>query len=142
MSEHEQEDHSGPAPQQGPAAEAHWASAAGTAEGAAAPETKDCVFWMRGECLKGDACPFRHDPAKLGTAPQQHGHGSAAAGTGTALPPCKYFLAGYCDKGDACPFPHIVCLLFLFFPLFFMCAWFHTSCDQTHTHRWGAHRCG
>ena len=88
-------------------------------EGAGA-ETKDCVFWMRGECLKGDACPFRHDPAKHGTAPA-HGHHSTPS-AGTHAPPCKYFLAGHCDKGDACPFSHYVCSA-LFLSLFFL----HTS---------------
>ena len=96
---------------------------AGTAPagaGGEGKEAKDCIFWLRGECARGDACPFKHDPSKFATAspaaaPPAHAHGHPHAHglltpqRTSQLPPCKYYLAGYCDKGSACPFPHIVC---------------------------------
>ena len=27
----------------------------------------DCIFYLRGLCFKGDACPFKHDPYRLAT---------------------------------------------------------------------------
>ena len=59
-------------------------------------KVKDCVFWERGSCDKGDECPFRHDPAKFGTVTKDKII-------------CKYFLVGHCTKGKDCPFSHQVC---------------------------------
>ena len=27
----------------------------------------DCDFYLAGSCLKGNACPFKHDPVRLAT---------------------------------------------------------------------------
>jgi len=74
----------------------------GDGEGHAAPaggetdtKEKDCFFWMNGDCAKGDACPYKHDPAK---------HNCMAS-----RPICKFFQKGKCDKGKDCPYRHVVC---------------------------------
>jgi hypothetical protein len=45
-----------------------------------------CSFFLRGQCKKGDDCPFRHEKR--------------------TKEPCKFFIAGTCRNGDACPFSH------------------------------------
>eukprot|EP01028_Stygiella_incarcerata_P010159 TRINITY_DN512_c0_g1_i7.p1 TRINITY_DN512_c0_g1~~TRINITY_DN512_c0_g1_i7.p1 ORF type:complete len:342 (-),score=88.14 TRINITY_DN512_c0_g1_i7:77-1102(-) len=45
-----------------------------------------CSFFLRGQCKKGDDCPFRHEKR--------------------TKEPCKFFIAGTCRNGDDCPFSH------------------------------------
>ena len=51
-----------------------------------------CYAFQKGECTRGDACRFSHDPNA--EAPQR----SSA--------PCYAFQRGECDRGDACRFSH------------------------------------
>ena len=70
-------------------------------EGGANPKETDCIFWQRGECTKGNECPFKHDPAKKNIAANR--------------PICKYYAQGYCEKGKQCPFRHVVCHSYICF---------------------------
>ncbi|XP_072882661.1 cleavage and polyadenylation specificity factor subunit 4-like [Hemitrygon akajei] len=46
-----------------------------------------CEFFIKGECLKENLCPFRHS----------HGEKSVV---------CKHWLRGLCKRGDQCEFLH------------------------------------
>lgn len=73
-------------------------------------KTVDCVYFLKGQCRNGAACPFKHDSAKNPSGP-------------TALPiaapakqseDCYYFLHGRCAKGNQCLFLHDqVCYVFV-----------------------------
>ena len=52
-----------------------------------------CYAFQRGECTRGDACRFSHDP-NAGAAPQR------------STAPCYAFQRGECTRGDACRFSH------------------------------------
>jgi ankyrin repeat protein len=58
------------------------ASAASTWSAASSgPFVKDCIFWLNGNCLKGQDCNFKHDPQKKGTGlgrKQGDGQGTGA----------------------------------------------------------------
>ncbi|THU99105.1 hypothetical protein K435DRAFT_508318 [Dendrothele bispora CBS 962.96] len=89
-----------------------------------------CIFFVKGECNKGDLCPFDHGDS---SAPQKclfYGNGKCR--NGKACPylhedgeekrswresvsapqaarktfPCKYFAEGNCRKGEICTFAH------------------------------------
>ena len=53
--------------------------------------TAPCYAFQRGECTRGDACRFSHDPNA--TAPKASGV-------------CYAFQKGECTRGDACRFQH------------------------------------
>jgi hypothetical protein len=42
-------------------------SSVGGVGGPAARPQQDCYFFSIGQCRKGDACPFRHDPVRSHT---------------------------------------------------------------------------
>ena len=65
-----------------------WCANAATPQKSSAP----CYAFQRGECTRGDACRFSHDPNA--EAPPR----SSA--------PCYAFQRGECDRGDACRFSH------------------------------------
>jgi len=46
-----------------------------------------CKFFLKGMCMKGNSCPFRHTRAEKAVV-------------------CKHWLRGLCKKGDVCEFLH------------------------------------
>ncbi|KAK8813127.1 hypothetical protein WA158_002719 [Blastocystis sp. Blastoise] len=81
---------------------------------------QDCIFFLQGNCTKGDNCPFRHyAPARDATqlckfyktrsctkpdCPYLHLDSIPAFAKKKI--PCVHFFNGYCSKGDKCPFSH------------------------------------
>jgi len=46
-----------------------------------------CKFFLKGSCVKGASCPFRHNKGERAVV-------------------CKHWLRGLCKKGDSCEFLH------------------------------------
>jgi len=46
-----------------------------------------CKFFMKGSCVKGNACPYKHTKGERAVV-------------------CKHWLRGLCKKGDSCEFLH------------------------------------
>lgn len=57
-----------------------------------------CMFYTRGQCTKGDTCPYRLIEGAVESV--------RALAPPTAFGPCAFFLKGECSKGQECSFPH------------------------------------
>jgi hypothetical protein len=76
-----------------------------------------CVFFVRGQCIKGDACGFAHP---MDTEPRSQGEywlchrrkmlilaeDAIDPGHANIDAPCRFWSKGVCKKGGACPFVH------------------------------------
>jgi cleavage and polyadenylation specificity factor subunit 4 len=51
------------------------------------PGTEICKFFMKGACMKGANCPWKHSKNEKAVV-------------------CKHWLRGLCKKGDICEFLH------------------------------------
>jgi len=82
----------------------------------------DCYWFLQGQCAKGEACEYRHQPEALQTATTcaawtegkcknlactlRHPSGAQPKARGNVV--CYYFTHGGCMKGSSCPFSHNV----------------------------------
>uniref|UniRef100_A0A3B5MD31 Cleavage and polyadenylation specificity factor subunit 4 n=1 Tax=Xiphophorus couchianus TaxID=32473 RepID=A0A3B5MD31_9TELE len=73
-----------------------------------------CEFFMRGTCMKGGMCPFRH-----------------ISGEKTVV--CKHWLRGLCKKGDQCEFLHEYDMTKM--PECYFYSKFGPDCRHRHTRR-------
>jgi len=73
-----------------------------------------CIFFARGACRKGEACPFSHStpgPLPVKTTGDKIVSQAvlpkpADAPDSRSQIPCHFYLQGSCLKGTACPFYH------------------------------------
>lgn len=82
----------------------------------------DCYWFLQGQCAKGEACEYRHQPEALQTTTTcaawtegkckniacilRHPSGAQPKARGNVV--CYYFTHGGCMKGSSCPFSHNV----------------------------------
>lgn len=57
------------------------------AENAGEESNEICKFFLKGTCVKGNACPYKHTKGERAVV-------------------CKHWLRGLCKKGDSCEFLH------------------------------------
>lgn len=77
--------------------------------GPAADDTRarvDCLYYMRGYCANGVACPFRHDQAKRLESEMQRARAILDSQRPQSDIDCTYWLRGYCGRGAGCAFRH------------------------------------
>ena len=92
---------SAPAPSPAPSQ----ATAAGG--GSAFNEEEVCRAFQKGDCRRGDKCPYLHGKAQA-PSPASAPAPSAAGGgkSSTTAEVCRAFLQGTCRRGDKCPYLH------------------------------------
>jgi hypothetical protein len=78
-----------------------------------------CKFYLKGSCMKGSQCPFRHSRNERAVV-------------------CKHWLRGLCKKGDLCEFLHEYDLEKMpecyFFSKFGMCRYFNKQIFRNKVH--------
>ncbi|KAI7829644.1 hypothetical protein BC939DRAFT_441356 [Gamsiella multidivaricata] len=61
---------------------------------------RDCMHFLKGHCINGDNCTFKHDIEAREAYLAQEQEMRKTRGV------CKYEITGSCTKGDLCPYTH------------------------------------
>ncbi|KAG0202201.1 hypothetical protein BGX28_005193 [Mortierella sp. GBA30] len=62
---------------------------------------KDCLYFLKGHCVHGATCTFKHDVEAQKTAlAEAERENKKTRGV------CKYAISGSCTNGDQCPYSH------------------------------------